>query len=53
MQHNALEVAHKYEEEAKERLRRINIVAAGLEVPAAKKQQIDEAEFAAEGESVM
>jgi COP9 signalosome complex subunit 1 len=37
MQHNALSVARKYEEEAKERLRRINIVAAGLEIPAPKK----------------
>ncbi|KAF4332529.1 COP9 signalosome complex subunit 1 (G pathway suppressor 1) [Fusarium beomiforme] len=32
MQKQALEVASKYEEEAKERLRRMNLVAAGLEV---------------------
>jgi COP9 signalosome complex subunit 1 len=39
MQHNALKVAHEYEEEAKERLRRINLVAAGLEIPVPRKQQ--------------
>lgn len=38
MQQTALEVARKYEEEAKERLRRINLVAAGLEVTNPKKQ---------------
>ncbi|ODA82637.1 hypothetical protein RJ55_01145 [Drechmeria coniospora] len=32
MQKEALEVARGYEEEAKERLRRINLVAAGLEI---------------------
>ncbi|KAG7413560.1 COP9 signalosome complex subunit 1 [Fusarium oxysporum f. sp. rapae] len=32
MQKQALEVATKYEEEAKERLRRISLIAAGLEV---------------------
>ncbi|KAF9768724.1 hypothetical protein IL306_013923 [Fusarium sp. DS 682] len=32
MQKQALEVASKYEEEAKERLRRMNLIAAGLEV---------------------
>lgn len=31
MQKQALEVATKYEEEAKERLRRISLIAAGLE----------------------
>jgi COP9 signalosome complex subunit 1 len=38
MQKNALEVAQRYEYEAKERLRRISIIAAGLEVPGSKKQ---------------
>lgn len=37
MQHTALRVARKYEHEAKERLRRINLVAAGLEVNNPKK----------------
>lgn len=32
MQRHALETARKYEEEAKERLRRISLIAAGLEV---------------------
>ncbi|KAF4120314.1 COP9 signalosome complex subunit 1, partial [Geosmithia morbida] len=32
MQQTVLDVAHRYEQEAKERLRRINLVAAGLEV---------------------
>ncbi|PHH76347.1 hypothetical protein CDD80_1588 [Ophiocordyceps camponoti-rufipedis] len=34
MQTEALEVARRYEQEAKERLRRINLIAAGLEVVA-------------------
>lgn len=38
MQTNALAVARKYEQEAKERLRRMNIIVAGLEVSGAKKQ---------------
>lgn len=48
MQKEALEVAHKYEEEAKERLRRMNIMSAGLEVTSGKRgfgtsrQNIDE-----------
>lgn len=37
MQRTALEVAQNYELEAKERLRRVNIVMAGLEVIAPKK----------------
>ncbi|KAI9147963.1 COP9 signalosome complex subunit 1 [Paramyrothecium foliicola] len=37
MQKNALEVSQRYEHEAKERLRRISIVAAGLEVAGTKK----------------
>ncbi|KAM0253391.1 hypothetical protein ACHAQJ_007286 [Trichoderma viride] len=39
VQTNALAVARKYEQEAKERLRRMNIIAAGLEVVGLKKQQ--------------
>lgn len=48
MQKEALDVARKYEEEAKERLRRMNIMAAGLEVTSGKKaaglarQNVDE-----------
>ncbi|VUC20383.1 unnamed protein product [Clonostachys rosea] len=38
MQAKALEVARKYEQEAKERLRRINVIASGLEVVRGKKQ---------------
>lgn len=38
MQTNALAVARKYEQEAKERLRRVNLIVAGLEVSGAKKQ---------------
>lgn len=38
VQTNALSVARKYEQEAKERLRRMNIIAAGLEVSGVKKQ---------------
>ncbi|KND91499.1 COP9 signalosome complex subunit 1 [Tolypocladium ophioglossoides CBS 100239] len=41
MQQEALEVARKYEQDAKERLRRISLVAAGLEVVGAKKQSAD------------
>lgn len=41
MQREALEVARKYEQDAKERLRRISLVAAGLEVVGAKKQAAD------------
>lgn len=37
MQQKALKVAHAYEKEAKERLRRINIIAAGLEVKGPKQ----------------
>ncbi len=37
MQKKALDVAQRYEQEAKERLRRINIVAAGLETVGTKK----------------
>jgi COP9 signalosome complex subunit 1 len=37
MQKSALQVARRYEQEAKERLRRINMTAAGLEVTAPKK----------------
>lgn len=37
MQQHALKVAQKYEKEAKERLRRMGIVAAGLEVSGKKK----------------
>ncbi|KAK5997465.1 COP9 signalosome complex subunit 1 [Cladobotryum mycophilum] len=37
MQSNALNIARRYEQEAKERLRRMNIIAAGLEVAGAKK----------------
>ncbi|RFU76853.1 cop9 signalosome subunit 1 [Trichoderma arundinaceum] len=36
-QTNALAVARKYEQEAKERLRRMNIIAAGLDISGAKK----------------
>ena len=39
MQRDTLAVAHKYEQEAKEKLRRMNIMAAGLEVAGAKKPQ--------------
>lgn len=39
VQTNALHVARKYEQEAKERLRRMNIIAAGLEVIGVKKPQ--------------
>lgn len=46
MQKEALEAAHKYEQEAKERLRRMNIIAAGLEVVGGRKptgsRQVDE-----------
>lgn len=46
MQQTALSVAQKYEEDAMERLRRINIVAAGLEVTNPKKQPgLDDAWF--------
>ncbi|KAF7542833.1 hypothetical protein G7Z17_g11237 [Cylindrodendrum hubeiense] len=38
MQKNALEVARQYEQEAKERLRRMSLMAAGLEVAGSKKQ---------------
>lgn len=41
-----MEAAHKYEQEAKERLRRMNIIAAGLEVVGGRKptgsRQVDE-----------
>lgn len=37
MENNAIKVALKYEKEATERLRRISIVAAGLEVTSSKK----------------
>jgi COP9 signalosome complex subunit 1 len=37
MQKNALQVAQNYEREAKERLRRISLAAAGLDVVGAKK----------------
>lgn len=37
VQTNALHVARKYELEAKERLRRMNIIGAGLEVIGVKK----------------
>lgn len=37
MQQTALEVARTYEQEAKERLRRVNLVVAGLEVTNPKK----------------
>ena len=37
MQKEALQVAVKYEREARERLRRISIVAAGLDVVGARK----------------
>ena len=56
MQHNALSVARKYEEEAKERLRRINIVAAGLEIPAPKKSDYQpdvQGDIMLEGETVV
>ncbi|EQL02639.1 26S proteasome, regulatory subunit Rpn7 [Ophiocordyceps sinensis CO18] len=42
MQNEVLDVTHKYEQEAKERLRRINLVAAGLEHVGNKKQTTDE-----------
>ena len=47
MQKQALDVAQKYEQEAKERLRRMNIIAAGLEVvgnkkPGGGRQTVDE-----------
>jgi COP9 signalosome complex subunit 1 len=38
MQYAALKAARRYEGEAKERLRRINLIAAGLEVKAGKQQ---------------
>ncbi|KAL7957731.1 PCI domain-containing protein [Trichoderma compactum] len=38
VQTNALAVARKYEQEAKERLRRVNLIVAGLEVGGGKKQ---------------
>ncbi|KAG9252806.1 26S proteasome subunit RPN7-domain-containing protein [Emericellopsis atlantica] len=38
MQYAALKAARKYGDEAKERLRRINLIAAGLEVKAGKQQ---------------
>lgn len=37
MQKEALQVARSYEQEAKERLRRINLMAAGLEVVGSRK----------------
>ena len=37
MQKNALKVALRYEKEATERLRRMSIVASGLEVTSSKK----------------
>lgn len=37
MQKQALDVARKYEQEAKERLRRMSIMAAGLETPPFRK----------------
>ncbi|KFA65400.1 hypothetical protein S40285_00492 [Stachybotrys chlorohalonatus IBT 40285] len=57
MQKNALDVARAYEKEAKERLRRISIIAAGLDIPATKKQnyttagsqEADEAWYGDEG----
>ena len=39
MQQSSLEIAHKYEAEATARLRRTNIINAGLDVPAGKKMQ--------------
>jgi COP9 signalosome complex subunit 1 len=38
MQKQALDVSRQYEQEAKDRLRRMNIIAAGLEV-VGKRQQ--------------
>lgn len=38
MQANALKIAHKYEQDAKERLRRMNIISAGLDAAGSKKQ---------------
>jgi len=46
MQYAALKAARKYEDEAKERLRRINLIAAGLEVKAGKQQPGGDAAWA-------
>ena len=45
MQQNALEMANRYTEEAKERLRRVNLISAGLAVQAPKTGGPDEAWF--------
>ena len=38
MQKKALKTVRRYEEEAKERLRRVSILSAGLEISGSKKQ---------------
>lgn len=40
MQKQALESAHHYEREAKERLRRMSVIAAGLEVPGSRNHHV-------------
>lgn len=45
LQSNALKVASQYEKEAQERLRRISLVAAGLEVPSANRHVLDPSEI--------
>lgn len=52
MQAKALNVARKYEHEAKERLRRINVIASGLEVTRGKRQT-DEHWYEGERTSVL
>jgi COP9 signalosome complex subunit 1 len=45
MQQNALEMANRYTREATERLRRVNLISAGLEVQTPKTGGPDEAWF--------
>jgi COP9 signalosome complex subunit 1 len=42
LQKNALDVARRYEKEGKERLRRVNLVTAGLETTGPKKHDTTE-----------
>lgn len=53
MQQKALDVAQRYEQEAKERLRRLNLISAGLEVTNPKNKNpinnLDSLLFAGQG----
>lgn len=45
LQKNALDVARRYEKEAKERLRRVNLVLADLEAAGSKKHDTSDEWF--------